>query len=490
MGMTETLALMREKAYVGGVWCDADNGTTIAVRNPYDGSILGHVPCMGSSETERAVAAAQAALPAWRARTGKERGAILREWHALIERHVDELALLLTLEQGKPLAEARGELSYALSFVEWFAEEAKRVYGDVLPHTRGDQRLMAIRQPVGVVAAIIAWNFPSALVTRKVSPALAAGCTVVLKPAELTPFTALALAWLGEKAGIPPGVFNVVTGEPAAIGAELTANPAVRKLTFTGSTETGRLLMQQSASNIKKLSLELGGNAPFIVFADADLDAAVQGLMASKFRNAGQTCVCANRIYVHAGVVDDFVDRLQLAMRGMTQGNGLDDGVTIGPLIDQRAVDKVSRLVEDAVSKGATLLTGGGVLQPGSLLYVPTLLRGISDEMDIAHEEIFGPVAAISTFTDEADVLVRANACDAGLAAYFYTEDLGRVFRVMEGLEYGIVGVNSGAVSNEVGPFGGVKESGVGREGSKYGIEEFLELKYVCIEGKTLNVPN
>ncbi|OZI32551.1 succinate-semialdehyde dehydrogenase (NADP(+)) [Bordetella genomosp. 10] len=478
--------LLRQQAYIGGAWCDADDKATITVRNPYDGSPLGTVPNLGAAETARAIAAADGALPAWRAKTGKERGAILRKWHQLIERHSDDLALLLTLEQGKPLAEARGELNYALSFVEWFAEEAKRIYGDVLPTPRGDQRLLAIRQPVGVVAAIIAWNFPSALVTRKVSPALAAGCTVVLKPSELTPFTALALAWLGEQAGIPPGVLNVVTGDPAPIGGELSGNATVRKLTFTGSTATGRLLMQQSASNIKKLSLELGGNAPFIVFEDADLDEAVQGLMASKFRNAGQTCVCANRVYVHSAVAAAFGEKLRAAIEGMKLGNGLEPGVTIGPLIDRRAVDKVGRLVADATAKGARLLAGGDLAQPGTLLFQPTLLDGITDGMDIAHEEIFGPVVGLSTFESEAEALARANDSESGLAAYFYTADMERVWRVMEALEYGIVGVNTGAVSNEVGPFGGVKESGVGREGSKYGIEEFLELKYVCLAGKSL----
>ena len=481
--------LLRQQAYIGGAWCDADNRATITVRNPFDASPLGTVPNLGQAETARAIAAADAALPAWRAKTGKERGAILRRWYALIEANSDDLALLLTLEQGKPLAEARGELNYALSFVEWFAEEAKRVYGDVLPHTRSDQRMLAIRQPVGVCAAIIAWNFPSALVTRKVSPALAAGCTVVLKPSELTPFTALALAWLGEQAGIPPGVLNVVIGDPAPIGTELTQNPTVRKLTFTGSTQTGRLLMQQSASNIKKLSLELGGNAPFIVFEDADLDEAVQGLVLSKFRNAGQTCVCANRVYVHASVADAFNQKLLAEIRRMKVGGGLEDGVTQGPLIDQRAVDKVTRLVADATAHGATLLAGGKLRQAGTLLYEPTLLTGITDAMELAHEEIFGPVVGISTFDSEAAVLARANDSASGLAAYFYTANLERVWRMMEGLEYGIVGVNTGAVSNEVGPFGGIKESGVGREGSKYGIEEFLEIKYVCLAGKSFNAP-
>jgi succinate-semialdehyde dehydrogenase/glutarate-semialdehyde dehydrogenase len=479
--------LLRQQAYIGGTWCNADSLDTIDVLNPFDGAVLGTVPKMGRAETARAIDAADEALASWRAKTGKERGAILRKWHALIEANADDLALLLTMEQGKPLAEARGELTYALSFVEWFAEEAKRVYGDVLPATRSDQRLLAIKQPVGVCGAIIAWNFPSALVTRKVSPALAAGCTVVLKPAELTPFTALALAWLGEEAGIPHGVLNVVTGDPVQIGQELTANDKVRKLTFTGSTQVGRLLMQQSASNIKKLSLELGGNAPFIVFEDADLDEAVEGLMASKFRNAGQTCVCANRVYVQAGVVEKFSEKVLAKVRAMKVGNGLDEGVVLGPLIDGRAVDKVRRLVDDAVGKGATLHTGGQLVAENTLLYAPTLLSGVADHMQIAHEEIFGPVIAITSFDTEREVLALANDTSSGLAAYFYGADGERVWRMMEGLEYGIVGVNTGSVSNEVGPFGGIKESGIGREGSKYGIEEFLEIKYVCISGKSLN---
>jgi succinate-semialdehyde dehydrogenase/glutarate-semialdehyde dehydrogenase len=486
MKLSDSL-LFRQQAYIGGQWCDADSRQTIEVLNPFDGSLIGTVPKMGQAETARAIASADQALPGWKAKTGKERGAILRKWHDLIEANREDLALMLTLEQGKPLAEARGELTYAQSFVEWFSEEAKRVYGDVLPNTRSDQRLLAIKQPVGVCAAIIAWNFPSALVTRKVSPALAAGCTVVLKPAELTPFTALALVHLAEQAGLPPGVFNVVTGDPVQIGKELTANPVVRKLTFTGSTETGRLLMQQSASNIKKLSLELGGNAPFLVFEDADLAEAIDGLLASKFRNAGQTCVCANRVYVHAAVVKEFSEKLAARIKQMKVGNGLNEGVVLGPLIDNRAVTKVSRLVDDAVGKGAQVLAGGKLLKEGTLLFEPTLLLGISSEMHISREEIFGPVIGITTFSTEQEVLALANDSPSGLAAYFFTANLERVWRVMEGLEYGIVGVNTGAVSNEVGPFGGIKESGIGREGSKYGIEEFLEIKYVCLSGKSLN---
>jgi len=476
-------SLLRQQAYIGGEWRDAASGATLAVTNPADGSALGSVPDMGQAETREAIAAAERALPAWRAKTGKERGAILRRWYDLILQNTDDLALLMTLEQGKPLAEARGEIAYALSFVEWFAEEAKRVYGDVLPATRGDQRLLAFRQPIGVCAAITAWNFPSALVTRKVTPALAAGCTVVLKPAELTPYSALALAALAEQAGLPPGVFNIVTGNPVAIGAELTSSPTVRKLTFTGSTATGRLLMQQSAANIKKLSLELGGNAPFIVFDDADLDAALEGLMQSKFRNAGQTCVCANRVYVHEAVYDDFAARLAKRVAALRVGNGLEAGVEQGPLIDGRALQKVQRLVGDAVEKGAQLHVGGNPHALGGTFFEPSVIGPVTPAMEIAREEIFGPVVALFRFRTEAEVVAMANDTESGLAAYFYSENLARVWRVMEALEYGMVGVNTGMISNEVGPFGGIKESGLGREGSKYGIEEFMELKYACLSG-------
>jgi succinate-semialdehyde dehydrogenase / glutarate-semialdehyde dehydrogenase len=476
--------LFIQQACIDGIWCDAENGEVLDVVNPFDQSVLGTVPCMGQAETSRAIAAAERALPAWRARTGKERGTILRRWYELILQHIDDLALILTLEQGKPLAEAKGEILYALSFVEWFSEEAKRVYGDVLPQTRGDQRLLAIKQPIGVCAAITAWNFPSALVTRKVAPALAAGCTVVLKPAELTPYSAFALVALAQRAGVPPGVFNVVTGDPINIGHELTSNSAVRKLTFTGSTATGRLLMQQSASNIKKLSLELGGNAPFIVFDDANVDEAVEGLLQSKFRNAGQTCVCANRVYVHAAIIDAFSEKLGKKVQAMKVGNGLQQGVVQGPLIDHRALAKVERLVADAVQKGAVVVTGGQVHELQGLFYMPTVLAHVTTAMDIASEEIFGPVVALSSFDSEAEIIKLANSSGAGLAAYFYSENLARVWRVMEALEYGMVGVNTGMISNEVGPFGGIKESGVGREGSKYGIDEFMELKYVCLSGK------
>jgi succinate-semialdehyde dehydrogenase/glutarate-semialdehyde dehydrogenase len=476
--------LFRQQSFIGGRWCDADSNATLAVHNPADDSTLGTVPDMGQAETRRAIEAAEAALPAWRAKTGKERGAILRRWHDLILENIDDLALIMTAEQGKPLVEARGEIHYALSFVDWFSEEAKRIYGDVLPHTRSDQRLLAIRQPIGVCAAITAWNFPSALVTRKVSPALAAGCTVVLKPPELTPYSALALVELAQRAGIPDGVFNVVTGNPIAIGAELTSSAIVKKLTFTGSTATGRLLMAQCASNIKKLSLELGGNAPFIVFDDADIDQAIEGLLVAKFRNAGQTCVCANRVFVHDSIIDIFSSRLRSKIDALQVGNGMHDGVVQGPLINRNAIDKVERLVADAVGKGAELVTGGKAHELGGLFYTPTLLTGITPAMDIADEEIFGPVVAIASFHDEDEVIRLANASASGLAAYFYADSMERIWRVMEKLEYGMVGVNTGMISNEVGPFGGIKESGVGREGSRYGMEEFMELKYVCLSGR------
>ncbi|HYP85848.1 NAD-dependent succinate-semialdehyde dehydrogenase [Variovorax sp.] len=476
--------LLRDKALIGAQWCAADDGATLDVNDPATGERLGSVPDLGGAQTRRAIAAAEAALPAWRALTGKARGAVLRRWHDLIAENAEDLALLMTRENGKPLAEARGEMQYALSFVEWFSEEAKRVYGDVLPSTRSDQRLLAVRQPIGVCAAITAWNFPSALVTRKVSPALAAGCTVVLKPAEATPLSALALAELALRAGLPAGVLNVVTGRPAPIGEELCANPTVRKLTFTGSTATGRLLMQQSAANIKKLSLELGGNAPFIVFDDADLDQAVEGLMQSKFRNAGQTCVCANRVLVQAGIADAFAARLAERVAALKVGRGIDDNVEQGPLINRQALQKVDALVRDAVAQGASALVGGTPHALGGSFYAPTLLTGITDAMQIAHEEIFGPVVALATFEEEADAVRIANASSAGLAAYFYAGSLDRVWRVMEALEYGMVGVNTGQISNEVGPFGGIKESGLGREGSRYGMEEFLELKYACLAGR------
>lgn len=479
--------LLRDACYIDGKWVAAGNGPSIPVDNPSTGKTIVSVPKLGRKEAEQAIASAEAALPAWSAKTGKERAAILLKWAQLMMQNQQDLAAIMTSEQGKPVTEAAGEIAYAASFLEWFGEEAKRIDGDILQSPKAGQRLMALKQPIGVTAAITPWNFPAAMITRKVGPALAAGCTMVVKPAQQTPLTALALAVLAEEAGVPAGVFHVITGSSREIGAALCESDVVRKLSFTGSTEVGRTLMEQCAPTIKKLSLELGGNAPFIVFEDADLDEAVQGLVLSKFRNAGQTCVCANRVYVHARVADAFNDKLLAEMRRMKVGGGLEEGVTQGPLIDQRAVDKVARLVDDATARGAHLLAGGKLREPGSLLYEPTLLAGITDAMELAHEEIFGPVVGISTFESEAAVLARANDSASGLAAYFYTANLERVWRMMEGLEYGIVGVNTGAVSNEVGPFGGIKESGVGREGSKYGIEEFLEIKYVCLAGKSFN---
>ncbi len=475
--------LFRQQAYLDGAWVAADSGATFEVDDPSTGEIVGRVPDMGAAETRRAIAAADAAWPAWRRRPARERAALLRRWFELIVGAADELAFLMTTEQGKPLAEARGEVMYAASFVEWFAEEAKRCNGEVIPTTGADRRLFAIRQPVGVCAAITPWNFPAAMITRKVAPALAAGCTVVVKPAEQTPFTALALAVLAEQAGIPGGVFNVLTGNPVAIGGELTASPVVRKLSFTGSTEVGRLLMAQSAPTIKKLSLELGGNAPFIVFDDADLDAAVEGALASKYRNAGQTCVCANRLLVQSGIHDRFVARLAEAMGRFKVGRGLEEGVNIGPLIDAAAIAKVEELVADAVGKGARALAGGARHALGGTFYQPTVLTGVSPAMRVAREEIFGPVAPVFRFDTEEEAIRLANDTEFGLAAYFYSRDVGRIFRVAEELEYGMVGVNTGILSNEVSPFGGVKQSGLGREGSSHGIDEYLEIKAVHLAG-------
>ncbi len=476
--------LLRDRAYSGGRWIAADSGDTFAVSNPADGAEIARVPELGAAETRRAVAAAEAALPAWRARTAKERGAILRRWHELILEHTEDLARLMTAEQGKPLAESRGEVAYGASFVEWFAEEAKRVYGDVIPHHTADKRLIALKQPVGVFAAITPWNFPIAMITRKVAPGLAAGCTAVVKPAEDTPLSALALAELGERAGLPAGVLNVVTtARPAVAGDELCANPAVRKLSFTGSTEVGKLLMSQCAGTVKKLSLELGGNAPFIVFDDADLSAAVAGAMTSKYRNAGQTCISANRILVQDSVYDAFAAQFAEAASGLKVGRGDADGVTIGPLINDDALAKVERLVADAIERGARVVTGGRRVAGGATFYQPTVLSGVEPDMAIANEEIFGPVAPLIRFRTEAQAITVANDTPYGLAAYFYARDVGRVWRVAEGLEYGMVGVNEGLISTEVAPFGGVKESGIGREGSRYGIEEFLEVKYLCLGG-------
>jgi succinate-semialdehyde dehydrogenase / glutarate-semialdehyde dehydrogenase len=475
--------LFHDRAYLDGAWVEADDRKRLEVDNPADGSVLGRVPDMGAAETRRAIDSANAALPAWRALPAKERSKLLRKWHDLILANIDDLALLLTTEQGKPLAEARGEIAYGASFVEWFAEEAKRVYGDVIPSPTNDRRLIVLKQPIGVCAAITPWNFPNAMITRKLAPGLAAGCTFVLKPAEQTPFSALALAELAQRAGIPKGVLNIVTGDPVAIGRELCANPVVCKLTFTGSTEVGRILMRQSADTIKKLSLELGGNAPFIVFDDADLDAAAEGALASKYRNAGQTCVCANRIYVHDAVYDAFAAKLAERVRALKVGRGTEQGVTVGPLIDEQGLAKVEEHVADAVAQGATVVLGGKRSGLGGLFYEPTVLTGMSTAMKVAREETFGPVAPLFRFKDDAEAIAMANDSEFGLCAYFYSRDVGRIFRVAEAIESGIVGVNVGIISNEVAPFGGVKQSGLGREGSRYGIEEFLEIKYVCLGG-------
>lgn len=473
--------LFRQQAFIQGEWRDANNQQTIDVTNPANGQLLGTVPKMGAGETRAAIEAANQALPAWRALTAKERAVILRRWFDLMMANQEDLAKLMTLEQGKPLAEAKGEIAYAASFIEWFAEEGKRIYGDTIPGHQADKRLIVIKQPIGVTAAITPWNFPAAMITRKAGPALAAGCTMVLKPASQTPFSAVALAELAQRAGIPAGVFNVVTGSASEVGNELTGNALVRKLSFTGSTEIGRQLMQQCAKDIKKVSLELGGNAPFIVFDDADLDKAVEGALASKFRNAGQTCVCANRLYVQDGVYDAFAEKLQAAVEKLTLGDGLAQGVTTGPLIDEKAMAKVKEHIEDALSKGARIITGGKPHDLGGNFFQPTILVNVPPSAKVAKEETFGPLAPLFRFKDEADVIAQANDTEFGLAAYFYARDLSRVFRVGEALEYGIVGINTGIISNEVAPFGGIKASGLGREGSKYGIEDYLEIKYMCI---------
>jgi succinate-semialdehyde dehydrogenase/glutarate-semialdehyde dehydrogenase len=475
--------LFREQCLVDGRWVPADEGGSVPVRNPATSEQLGTIPNMGAGETRRAIEAAARALPAWGARTAKDRAVLLRRWFDLITQNEQDLAILMTAEQGKPLAEAKGEIAYAASFIEWFAEEGKRLYGDLIPGHQPDKRIMVLRQPVGVVAAITPWNFPAAMITRKAGPALAAGCTMVLKPATQTPFSALALGELAQRAGIPPGVFNVVTGAAAAIGGEMTSNPAVRKLTFTGSTEIGKKLMAQCAGTVKKLSLELGGNAPFIVFDDADLDAAVQGAIASKYRNTGQTCVCANRLLVQEGVYEEFARKLKEAVGKLRVGDGLAGATDQGPLIDSKAVAKVEEHVADAVAKGARVLAGGKRHALGGTFFEPTILTGVTSQMMVAREETFGPVAPLFKFKTEAEAIVMANATEFGLAAYLYTRDLARSWRVCEAIEYGIVGLNTGIISTEVAPFGGVKESGTGREGSKYGILDYTELKYVCVGG-------
>ncbi|WP_290872453.1 NAD-dependent succinate-semialdehyde dehydrogenase [Aquabacterium sp.] len=475
--------LLRQQAYLDGRWVDADNRETLPVTNPATGEVLGSVPLMGAAETERAIAAANAAWPAWRALTAKARGALLQKWLQLIQAHTEDLALLMTTEQGKPLAEARGEVGYAASFIEWFAEEGKRLYGETIPSPLADRKLLVTREPIGVCAAITPWNFPLAMITRKVAPALAAGCPIIVKPAESTPFSALALAVLAERAGIPAGVLQVVTGDPRAIGVALTSSPVVRKLSFTGSTEVGRLLYAQSAPTIKKLSLELGGNAPFIVFDDADLDAAVQGAIISKFRNAGQTCVCANRLYVHDKVYDAFAEKLVKAVSELKVGDGRTAGVTQGPLIDRAALAKVEDHIDNAVSQGARVLLGGKRSELGGTFFEPTVLVDVPAHAKVAKEETFGPLAPLFRFHSDEEVVQLANDTEFGLASYFYSRDVGRIFRVAEALEYGMVGVNTGLISNEVAPFGGVKQSGLGREGSRHGIEDYLVTKYVALAG-------
>ncbi len=476
-------ALLKPLCYINGEWVGADSAQTFAVINPATGDHLAAVPAAGVAETRRAIEAARVAQTGWRARTAGERAKILRRWFELLLASQEDLAQLMTAEQGKPLVESRGEIVYAASFIEWFAEEGKRIYGDMIPPHHAEKRIMVAKEPIGVCAAITPWNFPNAMITRKVAPALAAGCTVVIKPSEETPLSALALAELAARAGVPAGVFNVLTGDPVAIGGELCANPTVRKLSFTGSTEVGRILMQQCAPTIKKLSLELGGNAPFIVFDDADVDAAVQGAMLSKYRNTGQTCVCANRFLVQEGVREVFVEKLATAVASLRVGNGADDGVSQGPLIDDAAVAKVEELVADALAKGARVVCGGRRHSLGRTYYEPTILADLTPAMRIAREEVFGPVAPVFTFKTEAEAVAMANDTEYGLASYFYTENLARSLRVASALEYGMVGINTGLISTEVAPFGGMKSSGLGREGSRYGIEDYLEIKYICVGG-------
>ncbi|HLS82017.1 MAG TPA: NAD-dependent succinate-semialdehyde dehydrogenase [Steroidobacter sp.] len=477
------MSLFREQAFIGGRWQDAASAATIQVVNPATGRTIGTVPAMGAEETRRAIEAAERAWPDWRARTAKERSQLLRKWFDLIMANQEDLAVLMTIEQGKPLAESRAEIAYSASFIEWFAEEGKRAYGDVIPSHGRDKRIVVLKQPVGVTAAITPWNFPSAMIARKVAPALAVGCTMVIKPSELTPYSALAMCALAERAGLPAGVISVVTGHAQPIGQELTSNPTVRKLSFTGSTAVGKLLMSQCSSTVKKLSLELGGNAAFIVFDDADIELAVAGAAASKYRNAGQTCVCANRIYVQSGVYDKFAERLAEVAASMKVGDGLDQDVKIGPLIEEKAVAKVERHVRDAQQKGGQVIVGGKRGQGAGTFYLPTVITGVSRDTLAMREETFGPVAPLMKFDTEAEVIGLANSTEFGLASYFYSRDVNRVWRVAEALECGIVGINEGLISTEVAPFGGVKQSGFGREGSKYGLEEYLEMKYLCFGG-------
>ncbi|MCE1176442.1 MAG: NADP-dependent succinate-semialdehyde dehydrogenase [Burkholderiales bacterium] len=477
-------SLFKQQCYLNGAWVDAPAGAeTTAVTNPATGEVIGHVPRMGRDVAAQAIYDANASWKAWRNKTAKERSAILRKWFDLMVANADDLALILTTEQGKPLAEAKGEILYSASFIEWFAEEGKRIYGDTIPTVAMDKRIMVTKEPIGVCAAITPWNFPSAMITRKAAPALAVGCPMIVRPADLTPFSALAMAELAHRAGIPAGVFQVITGRSSELGAEFTENPIVRKLTFTGSTEVGRKLMAQCAPTIKKLSLELGGNAPFIVFDDADLDAAVEGAIASKYRNAGQTCVCANRLYIQSGVYDAFAKKLAAAVAKLQVGNGVDAGVTTGPMIEEKAVQKVEEHIADATSKGASVILGGKRHTLGHSFFEPTILTNVTQQMLVAREETFGPLAPLFKFETEEEVIQYANDTEFGLASYFYSRDIGRIFRVSEALEYGMVGVNSGLISNEVAPFGGVKQSGLGREGSKYGIEDYLVIKYTCLAG-------
>jgi succinate-semialdehyde dehydrogenase/glutarate-semialdehyde dehydrogenase len=475
--------LFRQQCYIDGAWVYADNKSTFAVNNPADGSNIGVVPKLGAAETRRAIEAANAAWPAWRSKIARERSILLRKWYELILANQDDLAVLMTAEQGKPLAESKAEVVSGAQFIEWFAEEAKRAYGDTIPQPQNDRRVVVIKQPIGVCAAITPWNFPNTIITRKAAAALAAGCTMVLRPASYTPYSALALAELAERAGIPKGVFNVLTGPSAEVGGELTSNRIVRKLTFTGSTEVGRVLMAQCAGSVKKLSLELGGNAPFVVFDDADLDAAATGALGSKFRNAGQTCVCTNRIYVQAGVYEAFIRKLVEKVATLKVGNGMEAGVTQGPLIDINAVEKVEEHIADAVEKGARIVAGGKRHALGGTFFEPTVVADVTQKMKVAHEETFGPLAPIFRFRDERELIEYANDTEYGLASYFYSRDIGRIWRVAEALEYGMVGVNVPFMASEVVPFGGIKESGFGREGSKYGLDEYMEVKYICMGG-------
>ena len=476
-------SLLKTRAYINGEWVDADSGATVPVTNPANGEVIAEVAKCSTAETRRAIEAAEAAFPEWRKRTAKERAACLRKWFNLMMEAQEDLALIMTLEQGKPLAESRGEIAYGANYIEWFAEEAKRMYGDTIPQPSNDKRIVCIKQPVGVVACITPWNFPNAMLTRKIAPALAAGCTVVCKPANATPLSAYAFVELAERAGIPAGVINMVTGETAAIGKELTSNPIVRKLTFTGSTPVGKQLMAECAQTVKRTSMELGGNAPFIVFDDADLDAAVAGALISKYRNAGQTCVCANRILVQAGCYNAFADKLATAVSSLKMGDGTQEGVTVGPLITEQAANDMEAFVADAVSKGAKMVAGGNRSELGTNFFEPTILTNVTGEMRVFREEIFGPIAPLFKFDTEDEAIQMANDTEFGLACYFYSRDIGRIWRVAESLEYGIVGINEGIISNEMAPFGGVKESGQGREGSKYGLDDYTEIKYMCMGG-------